>query len=91
MDIDRLNKKELANLLTNSIRVIECKCSFKQQFQKKSFYNKEKDEKGYYIKCPKCGKKIYTQYLIYNNKKVTNKGKFFDLGILPDPSLIKKR
>lgn len=91
MDVNQLNKKELANILTNSIRVIECKCGYKQQSQKRSFYSKEKDEKGYYIKCSKCGKRIYQQYLVYNNEKINNKGKFFDLGILPDPSLIKKK
>jgi hypothetical protein len=67
-DLNKMTPKEFAEIMNNSIHLIECKCGYKNS-QKKSFSSENKDNKNYFILCPKCNEKIYYQYRVYKNEK----------------------
>lgn len=58
--------------------------------QNKIFVSGEKDEKGYFIKCPNCGEKIYKQKIITSCPLCKNKNKSVSK-IFPDISKTKIR
>jgi predicted nucleic-acid-binding Zn-ribbon protein len=69
MNLDKLSPKEFVEVIKNSIYLIKCdKCNYSLS-QKKAFFSDKKDEKNYYIKCPKCKNRIYTQITVLNKKK----------------------
>jgi hypothetical protein len=58
-----LSSPEMLILLRDSKHMIKCKNEH-EFCQKKAFFSRLKDEKGYYIKCEKCNDKIYWQFRI---------------------------
>jgi lipopolysaccharide export LptBFGC system permease protein LptF len=83
MNLNQLSNKKLANILSKSDRLIECKCGFKK-IQKKPFESDTKDDKGYFIKSQNCNKKIYEQIILFKNKKVSK------INILPIFHILKR-
>jgi Zn finger protein HypA/HybF involved in hydrogenase expression len=72
-DLNKIDNKRLSEILKKSKYSIKCnKCDYTSS-QDKAFFTEYFDKKGFFIKCPKCSEKIYSQNMIFDNKIIQRK------------------